>query len=69
MIESILIGVALAMLWMIDTGLRRILVTAKEALATLKETERLLGELAGCVRKNHNTYGDKCSLSTKHWNE
>ena len=41
----------------------------KELLATLKKIETHLSLLASCVKTSHRDYGDRVSLSTKHWND
>lgn len=34
----------------------------------LREQNEHLSKLSGCVQSNHYGYGDRHSLSTKHWN-
>lgn len=41
----------------------------RELLATLKRIEQHLELLASCVRKDHHGYGDRASISAKHWND
>lgn len=41
----------------------------KEILKTLKQIEKHLALLASCVKRTQRNYGDKISLSTKHWND
>ena len=48
----------------------------KELLETLKSIDNRLAtieantkNLSDCVKRNHHGHGDRCSLSTKHWND
>lgn len=41
----------------------------KDVLATLKRIEEHLAKLAACVRESDRDYGDRGSISTKHWND
>jgi hypothetical protein len=41
----------------------------KELLSTLKRIEQHLSTLSSCVRKSDLRYGDRYSISTKHWND
>jgi hypothetical protein len=41
----------------------------KELLQTLKKIEQHLEKLASCVQTSHRNYGDRVSISTKHWND
>ena len=41
----------------------------KELRATLKKIEQHLSLLAKCVEKSDRQYGDRYSISTKHWND
>jgi hypothetical protein len=40
-----------------------------DLLATVKRIEKHLELLSGCVRKNHHSYGDRQSISTKGFND
>lgn len=46
----------------------RIIKYFRELLATLKRIETHLAKIAGCVYEGHHRHGDRCSISTKHWN-
>lgn len=41
----------------------------KELLETLKRIEGHLMLIAGTVKSNRRDYGDRSSISTKHWND
>jgi hypothetical protein len=48
----------------------------KELLLTLKNIERKLNDideklkpLSECVKTNRSDYGDRTSISTRHWND
>lgn len=41
----------------------------KDLLATLKQIEYHLKLLSLCVKHNTRDYGDRYSISTKHWND
>jgi len=41
----------------------------KELLSTLKRIESHLEKLSSCVKISGRDYGDRVSISTKHWND
>jgi hypothetical protein len=48
--------------------IKRIVAYFADLLRTLKAIEKHLARLAECVEDNRNTYGDRVSISTRHWN-
>ncbi len=40
-----------------------------ELLTTLKNIERHLCKLASCVQESRKGFGDRYSISSKHWND
>jgi len=41
----------------------------KDLLSTLKKIEQHLSRIASCVKENHHDFGDRNSISSKHWND
>ncbi len=41
----------------------------KDLLVTLKSIDESLKLIAKCVHEGHHRYGDRTSISTKHWND
>lgn len=47
---------------------KELLKTLKSIDAHLAAIEKNTGRVAKCVQEDHHNYGDRTSLSTKHWN-
>lgn len=41
----------------------------RELLSTLKKIETHLSLISKCVNQSSRSYGDRCSISIKHWND
>jgi len=41
----------------------------RNLLFVLKQIEAHLSKISSCVYAKHHGHGDRCSISTKHWND
>lgn len=48
---------------------KELLATLKSIDENLKKIESNTKNVSDCVKRNHHSYGDSASLSTKHWND